>query len=131
MNRFPFVAVLAAIFICGFSTQAAFAAMSNVAPNSREGKEVLIAGGATNKDLHLNWYRSFEHFEAQHPTVAHDFQRNPRLVVSSRFRHENPQWGSYLKTHPDLARNIAANPGNYVVIEPQFATSFAQYRHMT
>ena len=88
-----------------------------------------MSGSATNKDLHLNWLRSFDAFERSHPVAARAFQHNPTLVVNSRFRRKHPEWANYLAAHPDIAGDIGANPGNYLVIEPRYAAAFEQYRH--
>jgi hypothetical protein len=126
---FPLIAVFAAIFIWAMSVSMARAAMNHAAWKNRAEREIIVSGSATNHDLHLNWLRSFDTFQSSHPAIAHAFWHNPTLVVSSRFRHEHPEWAAFLSTHPDIARAIAANPGNYVVIEPRYAADFAQYRN--
>jgi hypothetical protein len=126
---FPLIAVFAAIFIWAMSASMARAAMNHAAWNNRAGREIIVSGSATNHDLHLNWLRSFDTFQSNHPAIARAFWHNPTLVVSSRFRHEHPEWAGFVSTHPDIARDIAANPGNYVVIEPRYAAAFEQYRH--
>jgi hypothetical protein len=125
---FPLIVVFAAMFIWAISVSMAHAAMNHGTWNNRSGREIIVSGSATNHDLHLNWLRSFDAFQSNHPAIAHAFWHNPTLVVNSRFRHEHREWAGFLSSHPDIARDIAANPGNYVVIEPRYAAAFPQYR---
>jgi hypothetical protein len=126
---FPLIAVFATICICAVSAPVAFATMNHGAWNNSAERTIIVSDSATNKDLHLNWLRSFDVFESSHPEVARAFRHDPALLVSSRFRREHPEWAGYLAAHPNIARDVAANPGNYVVIEPRYAAAFEQYRH--
>jgi hypothetical protein len=120
------IAAFSVVAIAAFDTSAAFAATSNGSVSKHQ--VILSSDGAPNHDLHLRWYRSFERFEASHPHIARAFQRDPVLIMSNRFQREQPAWNRYLKAHPEIARAIRANPGDYIRIEPRYASAFEQYR---
>lgn len=104
------------------------------AMNTETPKVVIVSGGASESDLHLNRQRAFERFERDHPTIARDFRRQPLEVSSGNFRTENPEWSAFLAQHPAIRADIERNPGNYVVITPREEHALEHelhLRHMT
>jgi hypothetical protein len=102
---------------------------------NREGgharKVEIASGGATQTDLHLNRFREFDSFMRSHPEVARDINRQPMLIRSTEFRSSHPQWATFLRQHPAIKADIETNPGNYVVIRANVAsTSWHRQNHM-
>jgi hypothetical protein len=88
----------------------------------------IVSGGATQTDLHLNRFREFDSFMRSHPAIARDIDHQPTLIRSTEFRSSHPQWATFLRQHPAIKADIEANPGNYVVIRPEVASTYWQ-RH--
>lgn len=104
--------------------------MAVAAPTNAQGARIIkevVSGGAVQSDLHLNRIRDFEHFERNHPAIAHDFNRDPMLVCSRQFRTNHPEWAEFLNEHPAIGNDIEMNPGNYVAIPPRLAYAAQQY----
>jgi hypothetical protein len=83
----------------------------------------IVSGGATQSDLHLDRLREFEGFMQSHPEIARDINRQPTLIRSAEFRSKHSQWATFLREHPTIKADIEANPGNYVIIRPNVASS--------
>jgi hypothetical protein len=88
----------------------------------------IVSEGATQTDLHLNRFREFDSFMRSHPAIARDIDHQPTLIRSTEFRSSHPQWATFLRQHPAIKADIQANPGNYVVIRPEVASTY-WHRH--
>jgi hypothetical protein len=100
------------------------AAVTTTNPHTARAQKVeIVSGGATQSDLHLDWFRTFGNFERDHSAITRELKRDPFLVRSSRFRHQHPEWATFLREHPAIHRDIVANPGDYLVIAPRLVSS--------
>jgi hypothetical protein len=52
----------------------------------------------------------FHHFLSEHPRIASDLQRDPSLANNSRYLHDHDTLRDFLHAHPQVRREIAANP---------------------
>jgi len=124
-HAFPLAtaSIVALLISPGFGNAATITATAHSRyPN----KVTIVSGGASQSDLHLNWFRDFDNFESEHAIIARDLGRNPVLVRSSKFRSEHPEWATFLTDHPGLCADIDANPGNYLVITPRVVNTSKQ-----
>ena len=55
--------------------------------------------------------RDFNHFLNEHPRIAADLQRDPSLANNSGYLHAHDNLKDFLHNHPQVRRQIAANPG--------------------
>jgi hypothetical protein len=68
-------------------------------------------------------YNAFDRFISEHPEIANDLARNPRLVENESFARSHPALADFLRNHSDIARDFAENPGNYVDMPVAVAAS--------
>jgi hypothetical protein len=72
-------------------------------------------------------YQAFDQFVSEHPEVANALARNPRLIEDDSFVNGHPALADFLRTHSDVARDFAENPGNYVDMPVVVAASIKKH----
>jgi hypothetical protein len=77
---------------------------------------IIETGGASQADLDLALYAAWDEFQANHPAVANNLRRNPRLAGSSEYLDRNPELQELFTSNPELHQDLLENPGNYLAL---------------
>lgn len=62
----------------------------------------------------------FDHFLNQHPEIAEQLRKDPRLVDSREFEQNHPALQSYLQEHPAIREEIKQNPDFFLHAENRY-----------
>jgi hypothetical protein len=94
---------------------------------------VLALAALTVGTANISWadslnqeMRDFNHFLNGHPRIAADLQRDPSLANNSGYLHAHDNLKDFLHNHPQVRRQLAANPG-YALGAPYDAWNRAPY----
>lgn len=61
-----------------------------------------------------------DHYLDQHPKLARQLQRNPKLVDNPKFMANHPSFNNYLQKHPEIRQDIKQHPYAFQKRQRQF-----------
>jgi hypothetical protein len=77
-------------------------------------KLIVENEGAPSTDLPMADYHAFDAFSAQHPEIIGQLSRNPQLMRSDSFLAKNPEFKTFLDSHPEVRDELREHPGNFL-----------------
>ncbi len=73
-----------------------------------------------DNDINRTELRNYDQFMDQHPEMAREVNRNPRLLDNPNYVRNHPELKQFLQTHPGVRQEVRENPRQFAQQERRY-----------
>ncbi len=73
-----------------------------------------------DNDITRTELRNYDQFMDQHPEMARELNRNPRLIDNPNYVRNHPELRQFLQTHPGVRQEVRENPRQFAQQERRY-----------